>query len=75
MNPTKNNPAAFHAPLKPNDTPEQTVGCRHTQPSICAKNSMPKVCAFVRLDGLCLAPPMSWKKQFLKLKADQAKKK
>ena len=36
---------------------------------------MPKVCAFVRADGICLAPPMSWKKQFLKLKAGGGKKK
>ena len=69
MNPTTKNPNAFHAPLKPNDTAAQTVGCRHTQPVICAKNSMPKVCAFARADGMCLAPPVSWKKQFLKLKS------
>ena len=40
------NPAAFHAPLNPKDTEKQTVGCRHTQPEICAKNRMPKKCAF-----------------------------
>jgi len=75
MTPITKNPNAFHAPLKPKDTAEQTVGCRHTQPAICSKHSMPKVCAFVRPDGMCLAPPMSWKKQFLKLKAEDAKKK
>lgn len=57
----------YHAPLNPNDTEKQTVGCRHTQPVICAKNSMEIVCAFVRKDGICLAPPASWKKQFNKL--------
>jgi hypothetical protein len=72
---TNKNPNAFHAPLQPKDTAEQTVGCRHTQPAICAKNSIPKVCAFVRADGMCLAPPQSWKKQFVKLKAGNAKKK
>jgi hypothetical protein len=60
---------AFHAPLKPDDNEKQTVGCRHTQPAICAKNSMANVCAFVRIDGKCLSPPMSWKKQFQKLKS------
>jgi hypothetical protein len=69
------NEKAFHAPLHWKDTKKQTFGCRHTNPDICAKNSMPKVCAFVRADGMCLAPPLSWEKQFLKLKAGNAKKK
>jgi hypothetical protein len=60
---------AFHEPLKEGDTLTQTVGCRHTNPNICSKNSMENVCAFVRRDGLCLAPPLSWKKQFVKLQA------
>ena len=29
---------------------------------------MPTVCAFVRSDNICLAPPASWPKQFQKLK-------
>jgi len=61
------NPNAFHDPLKPGDTPTQTVGCRHTNSSICAKNGLPKVCGLVRPDGTCLAPPATWKKQFEKL--------
>jgi hypothetical protein len=67
----------FHAPLKPRDTESQTEGCRHTNPDICANNSMPKACAFVRADGLCLKPPVSWPKQFrvLSTAAHQAKKK
>lgn len=65
--------SSFHEPLKPGDNAEKTVGCRHTQPEICGKNRMPKVCAFVRDDGVCLAPPASWKKQFLKLKLDAEK--
>lgn len=60
-------PSAFHAPLAAGDTPSQTVGCRHTNPDICAKHSMAKVCAFARPDGLCLAPPASWPKQFKNL--------
>lgn len=57
----------FHAPLLPGDTERQTVGCRHTNPDICAKNAMPSVCAFARPDGMCLAPPASWPKQYRKL--------
>lgn len=62
------NEQAFHAPLNPKDTEARTVGCRHTNPDICAKNGLPKVCAFARADGMCLAPPLSWAKQFKVLK-------
>jgi hypothetical protein len=61
------NPKTFHEPLKPGDTPEKTVGCRHTNPNICSKNMLPNVCAFVRADKMCLYPPRSWKKQYTKL--------
>jgi hypothetical protein len=57
----------FHLPLVEGDEAAQTVGCRHTNPDICAKHSMPTVCAFARLDDMCLAPPLSWAKQFNKL--------
>lgn len=57
----------FHEPLVAGDTAKQTVGCRHTNPAICAKHSMASVCAFARADGLCLAPPATWSKQFVKL--------
>ena len=63
------NDEAFHAPLKPHDSEHQTVGCRHTNPDICAKNRTPKICAFVRSDQICKCPPQSWKKQFAKLKS------
>jgi hypothetical protein len=62
------NANAFHAPLHLEDTEKQTVGCRHTNPDICAKNGIPKVCALVRADKICYAPPLSWPKQFQKLK-------
>ena len=63
-------------PLNDDDLAEFVkLAASRTQPAICAKNSIPKVCAFVRADGMCLAPPMSWKKQFLKLKSGTAKKK
>jgi hypothetical protein len=57
----------FHAPLQPGDTEAKTVGCRHTNPDICGKNGM-DVCAFVRADGVCHAPPRSWSAQFLRLR-------
>ncbi|MDD3002053.1 MAG: hypothetical protein PHF29_09900 [Candidatus Riflebacteria bacterium] len=64
---------AYHAPLRKGDTANQTVGCRHTNPSICSKNLLDDVCAFVRADSLCLAPPKSWKKQYQKLINEQTK--
>ncbi len=72
--PTKGNAEAARAPLHPKDTVKQTIGCRHTQPEVCGKNSMPKVCAFVRQDGMCLSPPKSWPMQFKKLKQKRAKR-
>ena len=59
----------YHLPLDPADTEAQTVGCRHTDPNICAKAELATVCALVRLDGICGAPPMRWPKQYRKLKA------
>ncbi|MBN1189476.1 MAG: hypothetical protein JXA46_06980 [Dehalococcoidales bacterium] len=69
-NETNNNQQAssFRAPLRPGDTETQTVGCRYTNPDICAKHSLPAVCAFVRKDGICLSPPKSWAKQYKRLK-------
>lgn len=61
-------PNRFHAPLLPQDSDMQTVGCRHTNPDICSKHSLPKVCAFARADGLCLAPPATWAKQYRRLR-------
>jgi hypothetical protein len=66
------NDKAFHAPLHPLDTEKQTVGCRHTNPDICAEYYMLKVCAFVRATKMYLAPRASWPKQFQKLKQAKA---
>jgi hypothetical protein len=55
------------APLQEGDRADRTVGCRQTQPKCCGRNSLPSVCAFSRPDGICLAPPTSWKKQFAAL--------
>lgn len=57
----------FQAPLRPGDTDKQTIGCRHNKPMFCAKNRLPKICAFVRTDGVCLNPPRGWRGQYRKL--------
>jgi hypothetical protein len=69
-----NQKQVFHLPLHPLDSETQTHGCRHTNPSVCAKNSVPGVCAFVRKDDICLSPPTSWKNQFQKLFFKQFRK-
>jgi hypothetical protein len=58
----------FHEPLLSQDAEDKTVGCRHTNPDICAKHSLATVCAFARKDGMCTSPPSTWPKQFRKLR-------
>ena len=45
----------------------RTLGCRHSNPNICKNNATPGKCAFVRDDGVCLTPPMSWKRIYQEL--------
>lgn len=61
----------FHLPLCPEDTEESTLGCRHTNHEICGKWMLAGTCAFARTDGVCLSPPKSWPRQYLKLKGQQ----
>ena len=61
----------FHDDLEAEDTVEQTIGCRHSNPTICKNNQLSDKCAFVRKDKICLVPPISWKKQFYVLKEKQ----
>jgi hypothetical protein len=68
-----NKASAFHAPLHLLDTEAQTFGCRHSNADFCAKNRLPKVCALIRRDKICFAPPSSWPKQFRKLQAEKSK--
>lgn len=58
-------------PLVDGDTENQTFGCRHSNPNICAKNSMQGVCAFVSDENICNAPPASWRKLYLQLSEEQ----
>jgi hypothetical protein len=48
------------APIQPGETESQTIGCRHSNKLTCGRNGIPCVCALVREDGMCLAPPSSW---------------
>ena len=57
----------FEAPLNPLDSENQTYGCRANNPSICANNYMPNICAFCNDDSICKKPSRAWKKQYLKL--------
>ena len=57
----------FHEPIAAGESPRQTLGCRHRSPECCSKHSMASACALVRADGLCLARPGSWAKQFERL--------
>lgn len=58
--------------LRPGDSVDQTVGCRLFNSASCGKHSLPGVCAFVREDGVCMAPPRGWKLQYARLKAAHA---
>ncbi len=58
----------FHEPLAEGDSVSKTVGCRHAFPDNCRRNGLPRICAFVRKDGMCVEPASSWKKQYEKLK-------
>jgi hypothetical protein len=51
------NGSPFNAALHPMDSEKQTFGCRTGTPEFCAKNGLPQVCALVRADKICYAPP------------------
>jgi len=61
---------AFADPLREGDTLEQTIGCRHSKPQMCGKALLTNVCAYVRKDGACLAPPRSWERLYSRLLAE-----
>lgn len=63
----------FHEPLNPEDTENQTKGCRANNPDICF-NQLNPCCAFVREDGICTHPSRAWKRQYYKLKEEEEKK-
>ena len=67
-----NRRVSFHAPLNPEDTEKQTLGCRANNPDICL-NCMTNACALYNSDGICYRPSRKWKQQYLKLKAEERK--
>ena len=67
MSTTNNLRVPFQAPLNPEDTETQTMGCRANNPDICAYNLIADVCAFASTDGICKKPSRAWKKQYQKL--------
>lgn len=55
------------APLHPEDTENQTYGCRQNNPDICKNNGLNNICAFVRDDCICHSPSKAWKKIYNEL--------
>ena len=55
-------------PLHPEDNPQQTYGCRHSNADSCKCMNLAETCAFVRSDKICVKPPNRWKKTFEQLK-------
>jgi hypothetical protein len=54
-------------PVQPGETESKTIGCRHGNRLNWGRNGIPNVCALVRGDGICLAPPSSWTSYYRKL--------
>lgn len=63
----------FDAPLKKEDSINQTYGCRQLNPDICNNCYIENVCAFVSKDNICKRPSLKWKKQYEKLQAKEDK--
>ena len=66
----KNLQIPFKAPLNPQDSENQTFGCRANNPDICSSNCIEGLCAFTTEDGICRKPSRAWKKQYEKLKSE-----
>jgi hypothetical protein len=72
-NPAANRDAP-NKPLHPRDTPLETFECRRAEPIYCKNYRLPKVCAWVRSDKMCLCPPVGWEKRFAVLKRKARRK-
>jgi hypothetical protein len=59
------------AGLQSGDRVDQTFGCRQSNPQTCGKHSLAGICAFARADGMCFAPPRTWKATFARLGAQE----
>lgn len=56
-----------HTPLNSQDAIIQTYGCRYHKPDMCKNMGKPGICAFVRVDNVCINPPNTWKRHFKNL--------
>lgn len=61
---------SLKAPLNPEDSEQQTFGCRANNPDICKNCYVDNICAFASEDHICKAPSAKWKKYFAALKED-----
>jgi hypothetical protein len=59
------------APVQPGESESRTLGCRHRNACHCKDNRAPKVCALVRSDHVCLAPPATWRIHYRRLRVLQ----
>lgn len=64
-------PKELHIPIRdslhPEDTENQTFGCRQKNPDICGYCNIENVCAFSSDDKICKHPSAKWKKIFREL--------
>ncbi len=67
----KNLTFPFSAPLCPQDTADQTYGCRRREPNTCPNKGVPGVCAFVMEDHICRSPSRKWRSMFEELKTER----
>ena len=58
----------LRSPLNEQDTPNQTFGCRQSNPDICGYCYLDNICAFTSDDHICKHPSAKWKKIYLELK-------
>lgn len=60
--------------LHPEDTEEQTYGCRANNPDICKNCFVSGICAFSSDDKICKSPSSKWKKYYRSLQEDEIRK-
>ncbi len=52
----------FSESINEGDVKSTTWVCRHTNPDICGKNSIPGIYAFTTYDCICRKPSRAWRK-------------
>ncbi len=59
---------ALRAPLNPEDTATQTLGCRCHDRSTCCRDGIENVCAYASEDHICKSPSKIWPQVYKELK-------